>query len=59
MKKSIPKNPVERLIQSLESRIKTHTKNKELALKEYLEKRDVQNRKIADCQLQLKALKKK
>lgn len=59
MKKQVSKNPVERLIHSLESRIKTHTANKSKLTKEYGEKCAVQNQKIADCQLQLKALKKK
>lgn len=59
MKNTTPKNPVERLIHSLESRIKTHQKNKTVLTKEYQEKCSVQNRKIADCELQLKALKKK
>lgn len=59
MKKIEPKNAVDRLVQSLESRIKTYQKNKALLQREYGEKCAVQNRKIADAQLQLKALKRK
>ena len=58
MKTKEPKNGLERLISSLEKRIETHTKNKAALAKEYGEKCAIQNRKIADCQLQLKALKK-
>lgn len=50
---------VERLVSSLESRIKTYTKNKTEIVKKYREDIGVQNRKIADAQLQLRALKKK
>ena len=59
MKQPAPKNAVERLVASLEKRIATHTKNKQALAKEYGEKCAVQNRKIADAQLQLRALKRK
>ena len=49
---------VERLVSSLESRIKTYNKNKATLTTEYEEKIATQNRKIADAQLQLKALQK-
>ncbi len=49
---------VERLVSSLESRIKTYEKNKRDLTATYREAVGVQNRKIADCKLQLKALKR-
>ena len=58
MKKEKPLSPVERLVQSLESRIQTYTKNKTRLEEEYKNAIDKQNQKITDCQLQLKALKR-
>lgn len=57
--KKISKTPLERLIESLEKRLKTHIKTKQALAKEYGEKCAIQNRKIIDCQIQLKALKTK
>lgn len=51
-------SPVERLIHSMESRLKTYEKNKEAIHEDYLAKTAVQDRKIADIRLQINALKK-
>ncbi len=51
-------SPVERLVSSLESRIKTYNKNKEALTEEYSQKIAVQDQKISDAKLQLNALKK-
>lgn len=51
-------SPVERLVSSLESRIRTYTKNKEVLTSDYKAKIAVQDQKISDCKLQLNALQK-
>ncbi len=52
-------SPVERLIHSLESRIGTYQKNKARLTGEYKIAVAIQDRKIADCKLQVSALTKK
>ncbi len=57
-KEKVPKNAVERLVASLESRIVTYEKNKKRISEEYNGLLAKENRKIADARLQLNALKK-
>lgn len=54
-----PKNAVERLIESLEKRIKNYDKNIARIEADYRQERDRELRKISDAELQLKALRKK
>lgn len=54
-----PQNAVERLISSLEIRIKAYQKTLEVIEKNYKEEKGWGLRRIADARLQLKALKRK
>lgn len=57
-KNNKPVNPVDRLIASMEKRLETYRKNKARITADMREQLAIQDRKIADVQLQIKALKK-
>lgn len=59
MKKTKPQNAVERLVGSLERRIKCYEDNLGWIEDDYQERKGRELRKIADAKLQLKALKRK
>ncbi len=57
--KKEPKNAIERLISALEKRMITYYKNLKIIEANYQEEKGRELQKIADAQLQLKALRKK
>ncbi len=57
MQNKIPLNAVDRLVQSLERRIENYKKNKLRIIKENSDLISIENRKISDAELQLKALR--